>query len=141
LEANQPLFANPAGELKRTADGEAHLCWRPGPRHEDDFKDLMEAFLVLVRQLGTGKALVDQRDLAPLSAGEQDWMQRHWLPRAVVQGRYTYAAVLPPRNPAAQASLDAAWQPHVTLPLVRLFADEEAANEWLRQQIVIYSQL
>jgi hypothetical protein len=141
VEENGLLFANAAGEVKRTVYGEAHLYWQPGPRSLRDFQALLEAFLLVVRQLGTGKALVDQRELAPLTPAEQEWVRQHWLPRAVVQGHYTYSAVLPPCDPAAQASVDTVWEFHANIVLVHLFADEAAANEWLRQQIVIYSQL
>ena len=141
LENNHPLFTNSAGEIALTVDGEACLRLRPGTRSLAEFKALLESFLLLVRRLATGKALVDQRALAPLSRAEQAWLQDHWLPRAVVQGRLTYGSILPAYNPQAQASVAAVWQTYNATPQVRLFAHEDEANAWLRERVVIYSQM
>ena len=127
------------------ADGAlACLTWLPGPRALSDFQDAMNALLVLLRQLRTGKALVDQRRMAPLTAAEQAWVLAYWLPRAVAQGHYRYAAVLPAadalaRQATKQVRVDAAHHPG--LPRYEDFADEERARQWLRRQIVIESRI
>ena len=127
------------------ADGEfACLTWRPSLRALPDFQAAMDALLVLLRRLGTGKALVNQRCMAPLTAAEQAWVLTHWLPRAVAQGHYRYAAVLPAADERARRATervraDAAHHPG--FPRYEDFTDEAQARQWLRRQVVITSSM
>jgi hypothetical protein len=141
VNSEPAFYANAVGELYLTKDCEAHLVWRPGRRNLADFQQLLETFLQLVRQQGTGKALVDQRELTPFTAEEQAWINTHWLPRARVQGHYMYAAVLLPPNHSTQDAEDAVGSAHHLSPIIRLFWDEAEAHAWLGAQVVIYSQL
>ena len=96
----------------------------------------------IIRTLGTGKALVDLRLMAPLSAEEQQWVAANWLPRAVVQGNYRYGAVL--SNPGTAPWLRPEDQPLLDWPQAPTycsFADEAEARAWLRQQIVVGSHI
>lgn len=137
--------SGPANAARVYADGDlACLSWLPGPRELADFQAAMNALLVLLRRLGSGKALVDQRAMTALTPAEQQWVLTYWLPRAVAQGHYRYAAVLPAadaaaRQATAQVRADAAHHPG--LPRYEDFADEERARHWLRRQVVIQSRM
>ncbi|WP_400190358.1 hypothetical protein [Hymenobacter sp. B81] len=136
------VFANAAAELWPEPKGVAGLYWRPGPRHLTDFQAAMEALLRLIRQQGTGKAFIDQRDMAPLTEQEQAWIVGHWLPRAVVQGHFHYAAAVQPREPAGRLII-AALQQQVPPegPQYVTFDDEVEARQWLTRQVVIESRI
>ncbi|RAK68170.1 hypothetical protein [Hymenobacter edaphi] len=143
MPAPDPLhFANAAATVQADPEGFALMRWQPGPRHLADYQEALNALLRIIRSLGTGKALVDLRRMAPLSAAEQQWVAAHWLPRAVVQGNYRYGAVLD--TPATAAWLREEDKPLLAWPLAPTyarFADEAAARAWLRQQIVVGSHI
>jgi hypothetical protein len=103
----------------------------------------METVLGLLQQLGTGKALVDQRAMAPLSPAEHTWVVTNWLPRATARGQYRYAAVLPARDPAASQAVLQVRTHHLHAPgapLYQDFADEAPARHWLHRQVTVESQ-
>ncbi|UYZ60546.1 hypothetical protein [Hymenobacter latericus] len=135
------IVANAAAELINDCNNCLRLTWLSGPRNFDDFRLVMNVLLQACRRQGTGKVLVDQRNMATLSPAEESWIAEDWLPRSVVQGNYRYAAVLPPTDPEALACMKALkWPPVPEAPQFATFADEATALGWLRRQVPVASR-
>ncbi|KUG07494.1 hypothetical protein [Solirubrum puertoriconensis] len=142
LAVADTIFANSVAELSAAPNEYLRLTWRSGPRYLDDFQAVMNLLLQVCRRQGTGKVLVDQRDMAALTPAEGAWIVEDWLPRSVVQGNYRYAAVLPPTDPEALDAIRALkWPPVPEAPYIASFTDESAALTWLRRQVPVASML
>jgi hypothetical protein len=143
MPAPDPLrFTNAVASVQADPEGYAVMRWRPGPRQLADYQEAMNVLLRVIRALGTGKALVDHLHITAFSEEERHWIATHWLPRAVVQGNYRYAALLAQPHTVTWLVLQGqqllAWP---EAPTVQLFTEEAEAREWLRQQIVVESRL
>ncbi|WP_400193187.1 hypothetical protein [Hymenobacter sp. B81] len=69
-------------------------------------------------------------------------MATHWLPRAVMQGNYRYAALIsPPETMAWLNRLDPQLLDWPRAPTFHHFSTEAEARIWLRSQVVVKSQL
>ena len=143
IPASNPLyFANAVAEVQADAEGYAVMRWQPGARPLAQYQEAMNALLRVIRALGTGKALVDHLHISGFSEEEKHWIATNWLPRAVVQGNYRYAALL--ARPDTMAWLLLADQQQFDwpqAPTVQLFTDEANARQWLREQVVVDSQI
>ncbi|OON67642.1 hypothetical protein B0919_17615 [Hymenobacter sp. CRA2] len=89
---------------------------------------------MLVRQ-GTGKVLIDRRLLHAMSEEEQQWITTQWLPRAMAEGGYRYAAWLPSRNVMTRlAAQQVVARVASRGPVYRLCETEAEAIAWLSSQ-------
>ncbi|GAB2963182.1 hypothetical protein GCM10027048_35020 [Hymenobacter coalescens] len=141
-DTDQLRFVNAVAEVQADPEGFAYMRWQPGPRLLVDYQEAMNALLRVIRTLGTGKALVDHMNITPVTAEEQHWVTNHWLPRAVMQGNYRYAALLSrPGTMAWMNKVDQRLLDWPLAPVFRHFADEGEARTWLRAQIVLKSQI
>ncbi|UYZ57971.1 SpoIIAA family protein [Hymenobacter latericus] len=135
-------FANAFAEVQPDPEGFAYMRCLPGPRLLADYQEAMNALLRVIRNIGTGKALVDHMHIEPITPEEQQWVTTNWLPRAVVQGNYRYAALL--SAPETMAWLNKV-DPHLLdwpqAPTFRHFSNETEARAWLRAQTVVESQI
>ncbi|OON67858.1 hypothetical protein [Hymenobacter sp. CRA2] len=135
-------FANAAAEVQPDPEGFALMRWQPGPRQLSDYQDAMNALLRVIRAVGTGKALVDHLRIAPLTEAEQHWVATNWLPRAVVQGNYRYAALLSTAEAMAWLNrLDPQLLGWPQAPTYMVFDNEQKARAWLRAQVVVESRI
>ncbi|TLM94090.1 hypothetical protein [Hymenobacter jeollabukensis] len=143
MPAPDPLrFTNAAATVQPDPEGFALMRWQPGPHTLADYQEAMNALLRIIRALGTGKALVDNRWVDSITVEEQQWVMTHWLPRAVVQGNYRYAALLSrPELLAWLGSVDQQLLGWPQAPTYVAFDEEAAARRWLRQQVVVGSHI
>lgn len=140
--ANPPYFANTVAEVQADPEGYAVMRLHAGPRPLAQYQEAMNALLRVIRTLGTGKALVDHLHITGFSEAEKHWIGTNWLPRAVVQGNYRYAALLArPDTPAWALLAEQRQHDWPQSPTVQLFTDEDAARQWLREQVVVGSQI
>ncbi len=73
--------------------------------------------------------------MMPIPPPEQEWLLHEWLPRALRDGGYRYAAVLPSHEVFARlASTNVSMRVMTPYPVYRWFDNEGSALEWLRQQ-------
>ncbi|KUG08034.1 STAS/SEC14 domain-containing protein [Solirubrum puertoriconensis] len=135
-------FANAFAEVQPDPEGFAYMRCRPGKRLLADYQDAMNALLRVIRNIGTGKALVDHMNIEPITTEEQQWVTANWLPRAVVQGNYRYAALLsPPATMAWLNQIDQHLLDWPRAPTFKHFSNEAEARAWLRAQTVVESHI
>ncbi|GAA4028172.1 hypothetical protein GCM10022409_10290 [Hymenobacter glaciei] len=128
-------FNNPVGRVLEHPDGYAYVIYEPGPRKLHH----LQAFLTHTGQLlalrGWHKLLGDQRQLAPYTPEERQWIVDYWLTAEQRGSAVIYGAVLVPEEVFAHLSESEALAEIKAAALVyRLFDSEAAAQEWLRQK-------
>ncbi|AYA37647.1 STAS/SEC14 domain-containing protein [Hymenobacter oligotrophus] len=139
---DQFRFANAFAEVQPDPEGFAYMRCLPGTRRLADYQEAMNALLRVIRATGTGKALVDHKNVAPITAEEQHWVVANWLPRAVVQGNYRYAALVsPPETMAWMNTIDPHLLDWPKAPTFKHFSNEADARVWLRAQTVVASHI
>lgn len=128
-------FENAAGRLGAHPAGFAVVTWRKGPRRLDDFKAVLAHLDQLLRLHRWNKLLADQRELMPFTEDERTWVVAEWLPQAVGNGPYRYAAVLPPLDVFARlASKSVASESREKLLTYQFCETEAEAMRWLQQR-------
>ena len=128
-------FENPVGRLLEHPDGYALVQYTKAPR---DFA-VFQAFLThthhLLRRHGWHKMLADQRQMAPFTEQERQWIGQDWLGRSASDGYALFGAVNIPTDVYSALALNqliATVQQRSALTY-RLFTAEEEATAWLRQ--------
>jgi hypothetical protein len=125
-------FQNSAGSVWEEPAGYFRLDYLPGARTEEQLRALLNHLLRAMVRRGWGRALVNQRDMVPLSRSEQAWMVNDWLPRAVLEGGYRYGALLVAQNVFARLAMTTVVGATRHLPHVyQVFEAEEQALAWL----------
>ena len=128
-------FDNAAGRVLEHPDGFAVVKWHAGGRQLADFKAVLNHLDRLLRLRNWSKLLADQRELTPFTPAESTWVVEEWLPRAVGEGPYRYAAVILPLDVFARLATKSVLSASQEKFLAYEFcADEAEAAEWLRQQ-------
>ncbi len=128
-------FENSAGRIWEEPGGYVRLDYHAGTREVAQFRALLTHTAQALSRRKWDKILVDQRNMAPFSATEQDWMTTEWLPRAVRESGYRYGAVLVANNVFARLAMNQLVMATRTLThTYRTFETEDAAMAWLVQQ-------
>ncbi|MCC3154202.1 hypothetical protein Q3A66_04680 [Hymenobacter sp. BT770] len=133
--ARSLYFENSIGRIWEEPEGFLRLEYRAGLREPVQFRALLTHAVQAMSRRRWEKMLVDQREMAPLSPSEQEWMATEWLPRAVQEGGYRYGAILIANNVFARLAMNqyvmaSRGQSHV----YRTFETEETAVAWLLAQ-------
>jgi hypothetical protein len=63
--------------------------------HGDEFHDVLEQGLLLLKRHGATKWLSDDRNNGPLKPADAQWSTEDWAPRAMAAGWKYWAVVLP----------------------------------------------
>jgi hypothetical protein len=127
-------FGNAAGLVQEYADY-VRLQYHPGPRRFDEFTALLHHATRALSRYRLGKLLIDQRHMTPYVSIEKAHLLQHWLPRAIVEGRYSYGAVVQAHDEFARLAMETVRTEAQNLPLVySFFPDETQAISWLRAQ-------
>ena len=125
-------FENSSGRVWEEAAGYLRLEYLPGPRTADQFRALLTHTAQALGRHHWSKILVDQRQMAPYSPVEQDWMTNEWLPRAVNEYGYRHGAVLVAHDVFARLAMNQFMMASRGLPHVyRTFEAEPEALAWL----------
>ncbi|MDB5234179.1 MAG: hypothetical protein JWR44_1172 [Hymenobacter sp.] len=125
-------FENSCGRVWEEPDGYLRLEYRSGSRTVDQFRALLTHTSQALSRRKWSKILVDQRQMAPYSPVEQDWMTNEWLPSAVNEYGYRYGAVLVAHDVFARLAMNQFMMASRGLPHVyRTFEQEEEATAWL----------
>lgn len=125
-------FGNAAGLVQEYA-GYVQLRYHPGLRDFGDFRALLGHTTRALARHGTGKLIVDQRQMSPYTSEEQAYVVQQWLPRTIRESNYRYGALLQAHEVFARLAMDTIRMQAQDLPLTyRYFADEEEAVAWLR---------
>ncbi|KUG06741.1 hypothetical protein [Solirubrum puertoriconensis] len=127
-------FENASGRVAEHPEGFAVVTWYKGTRQLDDFRAVLNHLDRLLRLRNGSKLLADQRLMTPFTPAESNWVVEDWLPRAVGEGPYRYAAVLLPLDVFARLSTKNVLSESQEKFLAYQFcADEAEAAQWLRQ--------
>lgn len=128
-------FQNANGRIWEEPDGFLRLEYRAGAREILQFRALLTHLAQALVRRQWDKILVDQREMAPFSPAEQDWMTNEWLPRAVRESGYRYGAVLVAHDVFARLAMNQLVMATRTLThTYRTFEAEDDAVAWLAQQ-------
>jgi hypothetical protein len=135
IPARSLYFENAIGRIWEEPDGFLRLEYRAGPREMLQFRALLTHTAQAMSRRQWGRLLVDQREMAPFSASEQDWMTSEWLPRAVTEHGYRYGAVLVANNVFARLAMNQfVMATRYLTHTYRTFETEEEAVAWLLEQ-------
>ncbi|KAA9338331.1 hypothetical protein F0P96_05715 [Hymenobacter busanensis] len=133
--SQRAYFDNAAGRVAEHPGGFAVVKWKPGSRQLADFQAVLTHLDQLLRLRTWSKLLADQRDMAPFTADETAWVTDVWLPKAVGEGPYRYAAILLPTDVFARlASKSVLSTSHSQFVAYQFCDDEATAAAWLKQQ-------
>ena len=125
-------FENSSGRIWEEPEGFLRLEYYPGQREAVQFRALLTHTAHAMSRRQWDKVLVDQREMAPFSSSEQDWMTNEWLPRAVTEHGYRYGAVLVAHNVFARLAMNQfIMASRDLLHTYRTFETDEAAVAWL----------
>ncbi|WP_157780984.1 hypothetical protein [Hymenobacter sedentarius] len=132
--ASRLYFNNPVGRVMEHPDGYAHVIYEPGARQLHHLQAFLTHTGQLLRLRGWHKLLGDQRQLAPYTPEESQWIVDYWL-TAEQRGTHTiYGAVVLPQDVFARLSVSEIMSEAKAAALTyRLFDSEETAQDWLRQ--------
>ncbi|SFQ36100.1 hypothetical protein [Hymenobacter arizonensis] len=126
-------FENAIGRIWEEPECFLRLEYRAGPRETLQFRALLTHAGQALTRRRWAKILVDQREMAPFNASEQDWMTNEWLPRAVAEHGYRYGAVLVANNVFARLAMNQYVMATRNLThTYRTFEAEDEAMAWLR---------
>ncbi|UOQ78182.1 hypothetical protein MUN84_06200 [Hymenobacter sp. 5516J-16] len=124
-----------AGRLTVHPAGFVVVTWYKGTRRLDDFKAVLTHLDQLLRLHRLSKLLADQRELTPFTEAERTWVVTEWLPQAVGNGPYRYAAVLLPLDVFARLASKSVMSESQEKFLAYQFCETEAeATKWLLLQ-------
>ena len=128
-EALRLYFENPVARLFENQQGQyAVAVYKPGKRKLSDLQDFLNTLMQLLEHRGWNKLLGDQRQMAPFTPEEIDWVAREWMPH----GQTVYAAILRADNVFARlASSRLAHEAGETSLKYSFFEDESTADTWL----------
>ncbi|MFD2717677.1 hypothetical protein ACFST9_03050 [Hymenobacter monticola] len=128
-------FENPVGRLLEHPDGYALVQYAPGVRDFPTYQAFLTHTSQLLRRHGWHKLLADQRQMAPFTDEERNWIREFWLARSEDEGYELFGAILIPADVFAQLSLNMVMNDSQQSALTyRMFANEAEAVEWLQQQ-------
>ncbi|TGE22947.1 hypothetical protein [Hymenobacter metallicola] len=128
-------FENAAGRVSEHPSGFAVVKWHKGVRRLEDFKEALQHLDRLLRQRRWSKLIADQRDLTPFTAEERTWTLEEWLPLAVGNGPYRFAAVLLPSDVFARLASKSIMSESQEKFLAYQFCESEnEAVAWLLTQ-------
>jgi hypothetical protein len=128
-------FENGIGRIWEEPEGYLRLEYFPGPRETVQFRALLTHTAQAMSRRQWDKMLIDQREMAPLNPGEQDWMTNEWLPRAVNENGYRYGAILVAHNVFARLATTQYVMASRGLPhTYRTFETQATAAAWLLEQ-------
>ncbi|QIX60218.1 hypothetical protein FY528_01130 [Hymenobacter lutimineralis] len=134
LPAMRLYFENPVGRVLEHPDGYAYIQYHPGPRKLHHLQAFLTHTSQLLRLRNWNKLLGDQRQMAPFTPEESEWIVDYWL-SAKNQGSSVYGAVLLPEDVFARLSVNNMLQEAKAAALTyRMFSSEADAIVWLRQQ-------
>ncbi|AYA38709.1 hypothetical protein D3Y59_17620 [Hymenobacter oligotrophus] len=134
LAYSRVYFENASGSVAEHPEGFAVLSWHKGPRHLNDFKAVLNHLDRLLRLRNWSKLLADQQLMTPFTPEETAWVMQDWLPRAVGEGPYRYAAVILPLDVFARlASQSVLSESQKKFVAYQHCATEAEAVQWLRQ--------
>ena len=127
-------FENSSGRIWEEPGGYLRLEYHPGLREPVQFRALLTHSAQALKRRQWDRMLVDQREMAPYTPSEQDWMTNEWLPRAVSESGYRYGAILVAHNVFARLATNQFMLASRGLPhTYRTFGTEEEAVAWLRE--------
>jgi hypothetical protein len=128
-------FENGIGRIWEEPGGYLRLEYLSGPREAVQFRALLTHTASALSRRQWSKILVDQREMAPYSPIEQDWMTNEWLPRAVQDHGYRHGAILVAHNVFARLVTNQYMMASRGLQhSYRTFETEDDAAAWLREQ-------
>ena len=132
---SQLYFENKAGRIVNEPAGYFRLDYHAGPRTEDEFRALLTHLLRALARTDWNRTLINQQQMQPFTAREQQWMVDEWLPQAVLDGGYRYGAILVADNVFARLAMSSVEISTRHLPhTYRNFTDEAEAIAWLVAQ-------
>ena len=128
-------FENPVGRLLEHPDGYALVQYAPGARDFPTYQAFLTHTSQLLRRHGWHKMLADQRQMAPFTDEERNWIREFWLARSENEGYELFGAILVPADVFAQLSLNIIMQDSQQSALTyRMFDNEPEAVVWLQHQ-------
>ncbi|UYZ59190.1 hypothetical protein [Hymenobacter latericus] len=133
LASSRVYFENASGRVTEHPEGFAVITWHKGPRRLEDFKAILNHLDRLLRLRNWSKLLADQQLMTPFTPEETAWVMHDWLPRAVGEGPYRYAAVILPLDVFARlSSQNVLSESQKKFVAYRYCADAAEAAQWLR---------
>jgi hypothetical protein len=125
-------FENSIGRIWEEPAGYVRLEYRPGSRETVQFRAILTHLGQALARHRWSKALIDQREMAPYTPAELDWMTNDWLPGAVRECGYRYGAALVAHDVFARLAMNQLVLANRSLAHVyRMFESETEATEWL----------
>jgi hypothetical protein len=129
------LFSNTAGQLLADPAQFLRAHWTTQPRTLADTQALFTGMARALRQRGWSRILINQVNMRPFSAAEQQWVSQEWLPEAVREGGYRAGAIVVSTDTYARLATAYITTSVGGLPLrYRSFDTEAEAVAWLLQQ-------
>ncbi|WP_345233019.1 hypothetical protein [Hymenobacter saemangeumensis] len=126
-------FENPVGRVLEHPDGYALVQYHAGKRKLHHLQAFLTHTGQLLRRNSWNKILGDQRQMEAFTEEETTWIVNYWL-QAAQRGENIYGAVLLPTDAYAQLSASQVMEEAQAAALTyRVFDDEEAAQQWLKQ--------
>lgn len=127
-------FENAAGRVEEDPAGFLRTTWSQVARRPEDTRAI---FVHMMRGLSHNKwsrMLINQMNMQPFSAQEQEWVAQEWLPQAVEAG-YRYGAVVVSTNVMVRlATAYITTQAPASALTYRSFETDAQAVAWLLQQ-------
>ncbi len=125
-------FENSIGRIWEEPQQFLRLEYRGGARDVAQFRALLGHVSQALVRHGWSTILVDQREMSPYTATEQDWLSNEWLPRAVNECGYRFGAVLIAHDVFARLAMNQLVLSSRSLAhTYRTFDTEAAAVAWL----------
>ncbi|SHL65912.1 hypothetical protein [Hymenobacter psychrotolerans] len=127
-------FENAAGRVEEDPAGFLRTTWNPVMRQPEDTRAV---FVHMMRGLSHNqwsRILINQLNMPPFSAQEQEWVAQEWLPQAVKAG-YRYGAVVVSTDVMVRlATAYITTQAPASALTYRSFETDAEAVAWLLQQ-------
>jgi hypothetical protein len=124
-------FQNAVGKLYYHPQGYVRLAWGPERVALEALHGYYEQVLSLLLNTGARKILSDHGSRAPLSAAAQEWITRHWIPRAMTQARVRHCAIVEGADPMHRLATQSVVAAAPAGFIFQRFATLAEAKSWL----------
>jgi hypothetical protein len=102
--------------------------------HGEDFREILEKGLAVLKQHMASKWLSDDRGNGPLKPADADWALNDWAPRVMAAG-WKFWAVVMPEKVLGQMNMKRWIQTYAEQGVTaRAFSDPDEAMTWLESQ-------
>lgn len=102
--------------------------------HGDEFRNLLEQGLEVLRKRGATKWLSDNRGNGPVKPSDAEWALNDWAPRVMAAG-WRYWAIVMPEKILGEMNMRRWMERYAAMGLTsEAFTDPEEAMTWLQGQ-------